>query len=575
VPAGLAAFFYLGGLWLAAPLIERESSVLADRLRAMLVLGIAIPLALGTLHLLYALAVWVVLVVCAVIVLRQAQHDGDRYRATLSLLKCDPAAYALLAATLVIVWPPLVRPLLDGDTLAYHLPIAAAFAQAHSIWTSSAPYWYYPPGSELFASGLLAATGRWSLPIAGILPAWLLCARLYAVARGCGAPAYAAAAVPLAFICTPLAAFQSGTLQNDLWLAAFFVEIFAAQRRTVSIAVSAFLKPFGWIEAAIAGALTRVPLQTLLLGFVPLALWIVRDGILLALGPITPPAPQPAYWPTTIAANLSVAVPQLVHGTLTAAPQCFVWAALIVAGLFFTATRPYAIGGLLAFALYILLPVSYSNGVTNYVSDASSLRYALPAFACGALVAAVFAARLPAIAAVCTYAVAAWGAYGVLSVFWNDAYTRYAPVAAAIAILATLTMRRTRAIPAIAVLLAVLIAGASGAANRAAGFYADWMRGGSGKPTGAFAWIAENRPARIVSDNVRAGAVIMSSPHTLTLPSQPGKGCALAKKYDAVLFTGSNEDIPRPQLERTFADARACGNVLYADGAAVIVKPTR
>ena len=564
MPAGVAAFLYIAALWWAAPSVDRSAIALADRLRAALLLGIALPLALGAVHLLYAPAVWLVLAGLIVLTLRR------RTRAPES----DPALYATLAATLLVIWPPLVRPLLDGDSLAYHLPNAASWVQMHSIWVTNAPYWYYPPASEMFASGLLAAAGRWSLPLAGALPALLLTARLYTVARKAGAPRYAAAAVPLAFICTPLAAFESGTLQNDLWLAAFFVEILAAGSGVAgSVAICALLKPFGWIEAAIATFAGRKAPAALLAGLVALLLWGARDAVLFARGPLTPIAPQPPYWATTIAGNFTLAIPQLLHGIAAITPQCFIWTGLLAAGLLSPSTRRFAVAGLAALVLYVFLPVSYSNGVTNYVLDASSLRYALPAFACGALIAAAAAVRAPLAVAAVFYALAAWGASQVLGVFWNDAYTRYAPEIALVAVIAALLAPRTRAVPAVAVVLAVLLAGAHGAASRANGFYADWMRDGDGHSTGAFTWLAQNHPQRVVANNVRPGAVVMSSPQTFTLETPGADGCAAARSQDALLFVGSNEDTNGAMLAQAFTSARACGTVLYADGAAVIVRP--
>jgi hypothetical protein len=533
-------------------------------LRTALLVGIAVPLSLAALHLLYAPAVWLVLAALVALTIRRRAVSNEH----------DPSLYATLAATLIVIWPPLVRPLLDGDSLAYHLPNAASWVQTHSLWVTSAPYWYYPPASEMFAAGLLAAAGRWSLPLAGVLPALLLTARIYTVARKAGAPRYAAAAVPLAFLCTPLAAFQSGTLQNDLWLAAFFAEILAAAGGTfASVAICALLKPFGCLEAFIAMLAGRKAPAFLLAGIAALAPWAVRDAVLFVRGPLSPLAPQPAYWPTTIAGNVAIAVPQLLHGIAAVTPQCFVWTALLIAGAFFAVTRRFALAGLAALALYVFLPVSYSNGVTNYVLDASSLRYALPAFACGALVAAFAAARVPLAVAAASYAVAAWGAYQVLGVFWNDAYTRYAPEIALVAVIAALLAPRTRAIPAVAVMLAVLLAGMHGASSRANGFYADWMRDGSGHSTGAFAWLAQNRPDRVVARNVRGGAVLMSSPQTFTLETASGNGCALARSQDALLFVGSNEETNGAALAQAFESARSCGTVLYADGAALIVRP--
>lgn len=559
--SGIAAFAYLALLWYAAPVLSREAASIADRLRAVLLLGVAIPGALALVHLLYAPLLWIGAIAAAAWRIRKkppaAEHDG--------------ALYAAFGAALLVLWPPLARPLLDGDSLLYHLPNAAAFAQTHSLWTARAPYWLYPPGSELFASGLLVASGRWSLPLAGALPALLLLSRLYGAARSRGAPAYAAAGAALAFVCTPVAAFQAGTLQNDLWLAAFLVEIVAsADGSAASLAVCALLKPYGWIEALIGAAAARISLRTVALSFLPLIAWIVRDAILLAQSG-SPGFSAPGYWGSTIAGNGAAAFAQLAHGIAAATPQAFLWIGLLVLGLAYPAARRFALAGIAAFALYAFLPVSYSNGITNYVLDASSLRYALPALACGGLVGAVLCVRAP-LAAAAGYAVAAWGAWSVLGVFWNDSYTHWALAAAALAVAAGLVARRTRGILAAAAALGVLLLGAQSAAARASGFYGDWMRQPSGKPTGAFSWIAARRPPRVLAVNVREGAIIMSSPSTAVTLAFSASACEQARRERALIFAGSNEDADAGSLPAIFAKARSCGKVVYEDGAAIIVQ---
>ncbi|HET9095137.1 MAG TPA: hypothetical protein VFN37_00625 [Candidatus Baltobacteraceae bacterium] len=561
--SGLAAFVYVAALWYIAPAFLRDGAGVADRLRVLLALGIAIPGALGLLHLLYSALVWVSVLVLAV----------WRVRKRPPAVGCEAALYVALADVVIVVWAPLVRPLLDGDTLLYHLPNAAAFVQAHSVWIAGAPYWLYPPASELFAAGIFAVSGRWSLPLAGIVPALLLAARLYTVARANGASVYAAAGVPLAFICMPVAAFQAGTLQNDLWLAAFFVEVLdGGDRSPLSLAVCALLKPYGWLEALIASAAARVPWRIIVLALLPLLLWIVRDAVLLR-GGATTGFSTPAYFPTTIAGNFGIAAVQLAHGIAAVTPQAFVWIAMLAAGFVFRTTRRYAAAGTAALAVYVFLPVSYTSGATNYVTDASSLRYALPALAAGALIAAALLERSAIWGALAAYLIAAWGAWNVLAVFWNDSYTHWAFAAAAFAACAALLVQRTRGVSIAAAALVLVLIGSWGASTRARGFYGDWMRAPSGKPTGVFSWISAHKPQRVLAANVRTGAVLMSSAQTRTTSAASSDPCGQARHDRALLLVGSNEGMQGAQLEQTLAAARACGTILYQDGAAVLVQP--
>jgi hypothetical protein len=559
--SAILSLLWIAALWYSAALFTRGTDAV-DRLRTAIVLGIAIPGVLGFCGLLYPATLWIA--AAALALLRRIRVPKNGVQAELGL-------YATLAATLVVIWPALCRPLLDGDSLEYHLPNASAWLQLHSVWNASAPYWYYPPGSELFAAGVLGAAGRWSLPLCGALPALLLTARLYRIGRSAGASPTAAAAMPLAFIFTPVAAFQSGTLQNDLWLAAFFLEVLALQgSAAAAMAVCALIKPIGFIDAAIAAAIARRPLRSWCIAALPLLVWYAHDALLLARSPLVPIAPQPPYWMTTIASDLRSALPALTHGIAVHSPQSYVWLAAGFAGLFFSRTRRYAIAGIITALLYLFLPVSYRSYATNYAMDASSVRYLLPALACGAAVAQIAAARAPVIVPTAAYSLAASGAVSVLAVYWNDAHTRVAPLLALVLAILVLVPRR---FPVWApVLLAILIAGAIDAEQRAPSFYAEWMRARNGAPTGGFRWIAEHRPPRIAAVNLRTGAVLMNSPRTRTF-EVAGDVCRFARDRDALLVVGRNEDATEAQLQSELARARACGTVLFEDGAALIVRP--
>jgi hypothetical protein len=107
----------LGALWLlglfaAAPVLRTDARYdFTDRLRDALVLGVAIPFALGFAQLLYPLMCWVALAGCIGFGARrwQKRRHADR-----------TAPYLLLAALAIVAWPQLMRPLLDGDSLSYH-----------------------------------------------------------------------------------------------------------------------------------------------------------------------------------------------------------------------------------------------------------------------------------------------------------------------------------------------------------------------------------------------------------------------------------------------------------------------
>lgn len=338
-------------------------------------------------------------------------------------------------------------------------------------------------------------------------------------------------------------------------------------------AVCALLKPFGWIDGLIAGLCGRVRLRSLVLALVPLALWVARDAVLLAQGHARG-FTVPSYSENAIAPNIGAALPQLLHGIAAVTPQSFAWVALLLCGACVPAMRRYALAGGVMLVVYAFLPQSYRNGATNYVLDASSWRYALPALACGALIAAALCKRLGITGAIAGYTLAGWGAWNVLAIYWNDAYTHYALLAALLAIAAAAIAGKTRGMAVAAVALAVVLAGWWCAASRAQGFYADWMREPSGKPTGVFTWIADHRPGAIVAANVRGGAVLMSSPQTRVVAVEGMDGaCALASQKNALLLIGSNEEPVDANVQSAFRQAKNCGAVLYEDGAGIVVKP--
>ncbi|MGC1381844.1 MAG: hypothetical protein WA814_12575, partial [Candidatus Baltobacteraceae bacterium] len=287
--SGLLAALWLLGLFAAAPALRTgERYAFPDRLRDALVLGVAIPFALALVHALYPVACWLALALCLTVAYRRHGARPERESR-------GAPPYLLIAALALVAWPQLMRPLLEGDSLSYHLPNAAAWVQSHSLWTTATRYWWYPPASELFASGVYAVSGAFGLPWCGLVALALLGFRVFAWSRErFGAPPLLADALAAATITAYPLAIQAGTLQNDVWLAAFWLESLWAIGRDDgaamrAIAVTALTKPQGWIFAAIALIVTRAKPKIWLAAAAAVTLWALHDALLWRYA-ILPPA---------------------------------------------------------------------------------------------------------------------------------------------------------------------------------------------------------------------------------------------------------------------------------------------
>jgi hypothetical protein len=566
ITGAILALAWLAGLWFAAPLIDPDERDVGDRIRNTILLGVAIPFGLAFLGIFSA---W-----SASALLAAAGIARRRLRAA-TLAAPEPALLAVLAAVPLFLWPQLVHPVLEGDSLAYHLPNAAAWAQSHSVWQTNAREWFYPGASELFAAPFFVFGARFSLPLCGSLPALLLMARITIWGRELGARTLEAGLCAIALVATPIAAYEVGTLQNDVWLAAFFVEtlfVLRSRRGWTATAVTSLLKPVGFAYAAIAFLVTRRLDVRALLAFLPLGLWLVRDAVLLPSAQVAVES-DPNYWATTIVANLWPTIGLLGSGLRYAGYATPLFLALPFVGLAFPKIRFASIGGCLAAVLFSFLPHSYFGNI-NYVAAGTSFRYALPAMACGALVLCAITARLRWLGIAIAGLASLCGITVVMTVFWNDGWA--APVALGITPLciAAVFFDRTRQrYAAIVIGAMVVVAAAPLAQTRAAGFFQDWMRGPSGAPTHAFDWIALHRPERLAVWNVGAGSVLLMSPGTRTVEASDSVPCETAKTERALLFAGTDRDLPAVEQARRRGIARACGNVVYDDDAALIVQP--
>ncbi|MDP9017633.1 MAG: hypothetical protein M3N19_04875 [Candidatus Eremiobacteraeota bacterium] len=563
----LLATLWFVGLWYAAPILDRNSNDLCDRLRNMMVLGVAIPMALGLVGLLYPWACVAALAACAWL---RFQSGGSAMEVV------DRVTAAVLCLTLVLIWPYLCEPLLDGDSLLYHLPNAAAWAQNHSVWLGTTHEWFYPPASELFASPLFALGARYALPLCGAVPALLLTARITTWAAQYGLPRYVGGVCALALLATPIVAFETGTLQNDLWLSAFFLEaLYFAQTKTdwKSLAMCALTKPSGFLFAVIAILSARRLQLIALLSFVPLAIWIARDVLVAGHSKVGAQAIAGGYWASTIAANLPHLSTALISGLHVAGFSCVLFLCLPIVGLFLRAVRRIAAAGCAALIVFAFLPMSFGAASSAFLNAGTSLRFAIPAMSAGTIVLLYLASKARTAVSILAGGIALTGVVQVSLVFASDGVALNGIWIALLLASAACTDRtRLQMITKLAIVV-VLITGSWLASQRAPAFYANWMRALDGTPTKAFAWIADHRPARIVAADFRTGTILMASPATRVLDVDDRAACKAAHDTGALLFAGTDRDVSEIEQQRRFTLVRSCGTVIFQDKAALIVNP--
>ncbi len=575
---GLLAAIWLLGLFAAAPVLRTGSRYdFPDRLRDALVLGVAIPFGLGFVHLLYPAALWLALALCfaASVIRRRLATGAPRDSGS-------PVPYVLIAALVAVAWPQLMRPPLDGDSLSYHLPNAAAWVQAHSLWITVTRYWWYPPASELFASALYSVSGPFALPWCGFGALALLGFRIGAwVREAYAAPPLLADALAAATVTIYPIGIQGGTMQNDVWLAAFFVEsLWSLRARTRgsaairTLAVTALIKPQGWILALVALAAGQARRRVWLTTAVAVGIWILHDAALLRSAAIAPAAAARAnIFASTIFAHGAQAFATLAVVALRVSP--FASLALLAALLSPAIARRDALlrwAPCAAALLFLLLPFGYATSVAQLATGAS-LRFAAPAMAAGALVLAPYAKRITTLATVLLLASTAYGIWYVLAIFWNDGGTHvaiaFALLAAAVAGVARI--RRIAWANAAGFAFAV-IATAYLAARHPLDYYADALRVGA-TPPGIYRWIATTRPPAIGGWGLRLGVVNVLSPRTRTLDLPDRDACAQARRESAALVAVEQNDLSPSENAARLAAARDCGVTLFADATAVATRP--
>jgi hypothetical protein len=577
----------LGALWLlglfaAAPVLRDRDRPYAfsDRLRDALILGVAIPFVLGFVHLLYPVALWITLLLCVILSLSK---DGTALRPRFDRLSVTQAEIPLLviAAVAIVAWPPLMRPVLDGDSVSYHLPNAAAWVHAHGLWTTDPRYWWYPPASELFASALFAVSGPAALPWSGVGPLLLVGFRIYEWARrNYGTPPLLADALAAAVVTAGPLALQAGTLQNDVWLTAFFVDFLMCARRGAnaaaarSAAVTALLKPYGIVFVAAGAVLTRANVRIWIAATIAFAFWAVHDAVLWRTATVAPGAA--AYgngFDSTIVAHGVPAIGLLASVAFRASP--FVFVALLFALLGPLLAEVAELAGRAAFfalLFYLVMPLAYS-GPGPQLATGASLRYASPAIALGALTLAPLMLSAETIATIAMLAFAAFQCAKSLALFANDLPTLAAPAVAVLAVAIVLLARRTHASwPIVAGVAVAIVASGILAARQPAAYYADALRY-AGKSTGLYDWLARRQPEALAGNGLALGTVNVLSPRTRTIDLSDAAPCLQARERGVLLVAVAEPDRDAAFDSARLTAARSCGTTLYDDGIAVVSRP--
>ena len=566
-PSGAIAALLLLALWYCAALIGGDRDTVTDRLRNAAIAGIALGFVLGLAGLLTPAAYAIALAaLCAArFVFRRHAPLSDRVPVQTYFW---PAI-----AVVAVAWPQLVRPLMDGDSLAYHLPNAAGWVHGASLWTTTTRYWWFPPASELFAAGFYLLSGAFSVGLAGTVALLLLGFRL---AEWCGKQCgpWAGGAISAATISLPALALQGGNLLNDVWMAAFFVESlfanrFAPENSWRSLATTALIKPIGIAYALIAHVDSpRRFAPALLLCYLPLGAWIVHDIVL---------------WPHAAAANTvtSLTTSQyghvstwqttvLAHGldgvkTLAAALwhegfwAIIVTIAALIAPLLIK-DRALAFAGYAAFALFFVLPFAYEND-SPQLATGHALRLFVPLLVLGAIAASEMVRRYAPVLAAAAIAAAAYNVYRVDAVFWNDATTHRVLFVCAAAALVLAIFRGRYATPAFAALACALIVISNGLAqSHPLSYYDDWISTPAIKSR-FFEWLATARPPRIVVQNLRAGAINVVAPSSVTFDQNPDV-CMQARTLDALVVSLADS-----------GGVVRCGRLIRYDGLVAVSRP--
>jgi hypothetical protein len=162
-----------------------------------------------------------------------------------------------------------------------------------------------------------------------------------------------------------------------------------------------------------------------------------------------------------------------------------------------------------------------------------------------------------------------WGIYA------NDA-TTHATWGVVLALAAVLAVppQRIRALATGTLGLALVAYSAVLAGSHPLDYYDEWLRP-TPNPSRVFDWLAARRAPVLVGWGLRVGSLDVASPISRVVEAGAGDPCAEARRLGALLVVATDDTVPPEDRALQRARGRSCGTVLYDDGAAAVVQPTR
>jgi hypothetical protein len=415
---------------------------------------------------------------------------------------------------------------------------------------------------------MLAAAGTLAVGFAGFGALLLLGLRLQAWGVALGVRPWVAGALAAFAISSFTFAEQAGSLENDVWLAAFFLESLWLMRAnlggafTRATAVAALIKPVGPLYAILALVLAIPPWRIALLALAPIALWAARDAILWD-GAII--APSSVYYVSWFATTI------IAHGM---AGALSVWEALHAEGIATIVLFVAALGSIVLARDGRLRLAAAVSLVIFAFHPFWSIHLAAPFLALGALFLHEIGRRVPVPAGVLALALAVYGLVRTVGIFWNDATTHgtwlIVAIVAVVLLLPWEAVRRRLAPVTLAGLTAyaVVLAG-----SHPLDYYEDWLGRGAGHSR-FFHWLAATQPPAIVGYGLRIGSIAAVSPTTRVIDTYVRNPCREAHTLGALLVV-SGDILVNVQTgyEPRRAFAERCGAIVFDDGTTIVVNP--